>query len=90
MKIKDIRSIQKEIGYDSIQRLIDNGNAWKMEGSTGRLAMSMLKSGACFLPKKAFYDYYGNKVPSRDELAEGTTGTIQNSIEYYNNRHERI
>lgn len=90
MKIKDIRSIQKEIGYAPIQRLIDNGTAWQMEGSTGRLAMSMLKSGACFLPKKAFYDAYGNKVPSRDELQDGTTGTIQNSINYYNNIYERI
>jgi len=90
MKIKDIRTIQQDMGYAPIQRLIDNGTAWQMEGSTGRLAMSMLKSGACFLPKKAFYDAYGNKVPSRDELQEGTTGTIQNSINYYNNIYERI
>lgn len=82
MKIKDIRKLQKDLGYDAMQRIIDNGMAWHMEGSTGRLAMSLLKTGACFLPKKSFKGPYGNRIPSRDELVAGSTGTIENSIAY--------
>lgn len=67
-----------------LQKLINNGQAWHMEGAVGRAAMDALRSGACYLPKKSFTDAYGNKVPSRDELQSGTMGTIQNSIKYYN------
>ena len=86
MKIKDIRSLQQEIGYAPLQRLVDNGQAWRMEGSTGRLCMSLLKVGALFLPRKDFHDYYGNLVPSRDKLKKGTTGTLELSIKYYTNK----
>ena len=86
MKIKDIRSLQQEIGYAPLQRLVDTGQAWQMEGSTGRLCMSLLKVGALFLPRKDFRDYYGNIVPSRTKLKAGTTGTLELSIEYYTNK----
>lgn len=66
-----------------MQRMINDGSVWKMEGSMGRRAMELLEMGACWLPKKAHYDYYGNRVPSRDELAKGTKGTYQNAINFY-------
>jgi hypothetical protein len=83
MKYQQIRSAQKEQGFDQWQLLIDNGMAWKMEGSIGRQAMDLLESGACMLPKKAHYDAYGNRVPSRDDLKNGTKGTFLNSVNYY-------
>lgn len=83
MKYQQIKSAQKEQGFDQWQLLIDNGMAWKMEGSIGRNAMDLLASGACMLPKKAFIDAYGNRVPARTDLKEGTKGTFQNSVRYY-------
>ena len=83
MNFQRIKSLQKEYGYDSLQRLIDDGTAWRLEGSVGRAAMEALRSGICMLPKEHFYDAYGNRVPSRDELVTGTKGTFQNSQEFW-------
>lgn len=83
MKIKEIRELQRELGYAPMQRIIDNGSAWYLEGSTGRLAMSLLEMGACFLPKKSFKGPYGNLIPSRDMLQAGSKGTLENTINYY-------
>lgn len=78
MNVQKIKKLQKEYGYDSFQTMINNGIAWKMEGSVGRDAMHLLKVGVCMLPKKVHYDYYGNRIPSRDELTDGTKGTYSN------------
>ena len=59
------------------QSLIDNGQAWKMEGSIGREAMSLIKSGLCILGPIGFHDYYGNYVPSRSEVKAGTPGSAE-------------
>ena len=83
MKYNEVKKQQKELRYDQMQLLIDSGVAWKMEGSVGRLAMNLIESGACMLPKKAHHDCYGNYIPSRDELKEGTKGTFQNSVRFY-------
>lgn len=83
MNYQTIKRLQKEHGYDVMQSLIDNGSVWKMEGSMGREAMSLLNIGACMLPKKAHLDYYKNRIPSRDELKAGTKGTYLNSVSYY-------
>ena len=83
MNYARIRRMQKEMGYDSIQNLIDSGAVWKWEGSAGREAMYLLEIGACMLPKHATEDYYGNTIPSRDWLKQGSKGTYQNSVRYY-------
>ena len=83
MHIQTIRKHQREQGYDQIQSLIESGTAWKMEGAVGRTAMDLLRSGACFLPKKSHRDYYGNRIPSRTEVKEGTTGSLQNAIKFF-------
>lgn len=83
MNWKTIKKMQDEYGYTDLQELINTGLAWRMEGSVGRTAMSSLQSGACMLPKESFRDAYGNKVPSRDELKEGSTGTYQNTVKFY-------
>lgn len=83
MNYQTIKTHQREQGYDQMQFLIDSGNVWKMEGAVGREAMHLLECGACMLPKKAYRDYYGNYIPSRDELKQGTKGTYQNSVKFY-------
>lgn len=57
-----------------IQKLINNGKAWTLEGSIGREAMEYLRAGLCELGKVSFRDYYGNRVPSRYEVKAGTCG----------------
>jgi len=85
MHCKVIQKLQKETGNDYYQALINGGVAWKLEGSTGRACMELLRVGACMLPKQRFKDYYGNLVPSRDDVKEGTMGSYQNSVNYYQN-----
>jgi len=90
MNYKKIKSLQKEHGYNEMQSLIDSGAAWLMEGSMGRYAMELLQCGACMLPKKSYRDYYGNRIPSRDELKDGTKGTYANSVRFYSNIDESM
>lgn len=58
------------------QELINNGMAWRLEGSFGRAAMSMIESGLAILGKEGNTDYYGNYVPSRYEVQDGTKGSL--------------
>lgn len=83
MNFNSIKKLQKIYGFKEMQDMINSGQAWKMEGSYGREAMRLLESGACMLPKVKRLDYYGNLVPSRDVLQEGTKGTFKNSQTFW-------
>ena len=83
MTIREIKELQEQYGVDYYQDLIDTGMAWKMEGSIGRKCMSYLSSGVCFLPLKSHYDYWGNEVPSRNKVANGTMGSLSLSKEFW-------
>ena len=83
MTEKEIKELQEETGAAEIQSLIDSGRCWLLEGSMGRTAMWLLEEGVCYLPKESFRDYYGNIVPSRDQLEPGAKGTLKNSIDYW-------
>ena len=85
MNIKTIYKLQREYGLAEMQEAINTGMAWKMEGSVGRRAMELLRTGACVLPKTAVVDVYGNKVPSRDDLVSGTLGTFENAVNFWSN-----
>jgi len=83
MNYQQIKKLQKEHGYSDMQAMIDNGSAWKMEGSFGRMAMGCLEAGACMLPKVVYSDYYGNRIPARQELKDGSKGTYSNSRDFW-------
>ena len=83
MTIERITELQEAHGLKQMQDLINSGDAWRLEGSYGRAAMANLESGACMLPKESHRDYYGNTVPSRDMLQDGSKGTLQNSINFW-------
>ena len=61
--------------YLSVQRAINSG-MWSLEGSYGRAMMDAIRSGRCLLGPAAARDYYGNVIPSRDDVKEGTMGSI--------------
>ena len=83
VNIKKIEKLQKKYGYFDMQKMINSGECWKMEGSYGRSAMDLLETGVCMLPLMPRRDYYGNRVPSRKELRDGTKGTYKNCQNFW-------
>ena len=83
MNSSKIKSMQKAYGFAKLQNMINTGDVWKMEGSFARGAMRSLEAGMCMLPKEPRADYYGNRIPSRDELQKGSKGTYQNCAKFW-------
>jgi len=67
--------------YEAIQKAINSGIGWKMQGSYGRTMMDAIKGGYCLLGHNRSSDYYGNIIPSRDDVEEGTKGSYEYVIE---------
>lgn len=83
-KEKFIREEQSQFrNISKMQEWIDEGIAWKMEGAIGREAMRGLESGKYFLPNESHRDYYGNYIPSREEIRIGTAGSLDNAYDFY-------
>jgi hypothetical protein len=59
----------------ALQDLIDRG-AWSFEGSMGRAMMRAIEDGRCVLGPEPARDYWGNRIPSRDEVEPGTLGSV--------------
>ena len=83
MKVEDIKELQEKNGLTDLQELIDSGQVWHLEGAFGREAMRALEEGACLLPKESYTDYWGNKIPNLNEVKPGTTGSLENAIQYW-------
>ena len=66
--------------------MINDGTAWRLQGSYGRTAMSLLESGDCILGEQGHHDYYGNYVPSRYEVKAGTKGSVEYAERMQSNR----
>jgi hypothetical protein len=66
-----------EESVQAMQRLINSGQCWHLQGSFGRAAMDMIESGYCTVGPKMVCDYYGGTVPSTEMLEAGTKGTIE-------------
>lgn len=58
-----------------IQNLINSGMAWLLEGSVGRDCMRAIEDGQCMLGKDRHRDYWGNLIPSRNDVKKGTKGS---------------
>ena len=61
--------------YLAVQRAINSG-MWGLQGSYGRVMMDAINSGRCLLGPNAARDAYGSVIPSRDDVKEGTKGSI--------------
>ena len=82
LTLSDINTIEtdedatEEEYFCSLQRAI-NSNAWSLQGSYGRAMMNAIESGRCVLGPTPARDYWGNRIPSRTEVQEGTKGSIE-------------
>lgn len=61
--------------YLAIQRAI-NAGSWSLQGSFGRTMMGAIESGYCMLGERDARDYWGNHIPSRTQVKEGTKGSF--------------
>jgi hypothetical protein len=59
---------------EELQRLL-NAGMWGLEGSTGRAMMQSLENGDTMLGEKDTKDYWGNHIPSRFQVEEGSVGS---------------
>jgi hypothetical protein len=60
--------------YMAIQNKINMG-LWGGSGSEGRQMMDAITNGYCMLGETDARDYYGNHIPSRSQVQEGTKGS---------------
>jgi hypothetical protein len=82
MRLEDIDLIENSDTegpeyYEALQRAINDGQAWKLQGSYGRAMMRAIEAGMCMLGQIQTTDYWGNRIPSRTEVQEGTKGSRQ-------------
>ncbi|PIX95632.1 MAG: hypothetical protein COZ24_14745 [Hydrogenophilales bacterium CG_4_10_14_3_um_filter_63_21] len=81
MHLEDIEIIEgntqseSAVYYDALQRAINSGDAWKLQGSYGRTMMSAIEEGFCLLGPSPAEDAYGSRIPSRDDVQSGTKGS---------------
>ena len=83
LTLDQIIAMQKHYGVTGTQESINTGLSWHMEGSVGRFANDCIESGICMLPEVRHRDYYGNTVPSRNDLKPGSKGTLENSQAFW-------
>lgn len=79
LKLSDVENIEEgceseENYYSSIQNAI-NSCSWSLQGSYGRAMMDAIKGGRCMLGLVGCRDYYGNYIPSRSEVKDGSKGS---------------
>ncbi len=60
----------------AMQRMINSGMAWNMEGAYGRAAMGGIEEGVLMLGRYGRTDYWGSRVPSRTQVKAGTKGSF--------------
>ena len=63
--------------FRSMQRQINSGLVWRLQGSTGRAAMRSIEDAHCMLGREDGRDYYGNHIPSRTQVQAGTKGSYE-------------
>lgn len=87
--LKDVINIDAENfqRFLSTQRAINSG-MWGLQGSYGRSMMEAINAGYCLLgPEgsaalpKDYRDYYGNTIPSRNDVKPGTKGSYEFVVE---------
>lgn len=73
-----------------MQVTINGGSGWRMQGSMGRAMMAAIESGQNMLGKTDTHDYYGNHIPSREQVKAGTKGSYDFVVEHYGKEHANV
>lgn len=73
--IEGITEADEMDAYLALQRAINSGSAWSLQGSYGRAMMTAIEDGYCMLGRQPARDYWGSRIPSRDEVKAGTKGS---------------
>lgn len=71
----------------TMQETINGLDGWRMQGSMGRAMMDAITSGQCMLGKCDTRDYYGNHIPSRDQVKAGTKGSYDYVVAHCGKDH---
>lgn len=77
--LDDVRTLEEDENASdldnalALQRAINSG-MWGLQGSYGRAMMGAIESGVCMLGPRPARDYFGNYIPSRDQVQEHTKG----------------
>lgn len=58
-----------------LQKAINDGIGWALQGSYGRSMMQALEAGDCMLGLSPAKDGYGNRIPARHEVQAGSKGS---------------
>lgn len=66
-----------EMGDALVLQSAINSGQWGLQGSYGRSMMDAIKDGRCALGRNPARDYWGNAIPSRDMVQEGTPGSVE-------------
>ena len=72
-----------DFDIETVQGMVNNGTAWRMEGSFGRSVMAALEAGKLILGTESTSDYWGNRIPSRYEVQPGTKGSFDLAAEMH-------
>lgn len=71
---------------DGLQAMINAGQ-WSFQGSMGRAMMRAIEDGRCMLGPSSATDYWGNSIPSRDDVQDGTKGSYQYVVDRFGKDH---
>jgi hypothetical protein len=71
----------------AMQRAINSGICWSLQGSFGRMSMDMMRSGVVMLGELSRAEAYGNRVPSRYDIKPGAFGSREYVVEHYGEGH---
>jgi len=85
--IQDIDNIEsndctQEEYFASLQQAINSLTAWSFQGSYGRAMMQAIEDGYCILGREHTRDYWGSRIPSRDEVKQGTKGSYDYVVQH--------
>jgi hypothetical protein len=82
MNLADIDIIEGNVDaepatyYEAVQRAINSGDGWTLQGSYGRTMMAAIEAGFCLLGRLAAKDAYDNPIPARDDVEPGSKGSV--------------
>lgn len=87
----DVMTVEGADGYDdveaidyakSLQRMINAGQ-WSLQGSFGRTMMGAIEAGDVLLGFERAHDYYGNLIPARTDVRDGTKGSYGYVLDHH-------